>query len=90
MAFDLQGVIKQYEYLRDLAQTDRQASANGAAQSYATDLPSLINEVIRLSGLVVKGYELVIDIESELTHELDVINRRTAVAEWLESVRAED
>jgi hypothetical protein len=90
VAFDLDAIVQQYESLRDLADTDPQASANGAAMTYAATMPHLINEIIRLSALVGSGYEMMVDVDAELTHELKEINRRDAVAGWLEALRSAD
>ena len=87
MTLDLRPIAAQYEHLCNLSQSDNQAAANGAVMHYANEMPRLLNEAKRLQDLVSSAYGILTDIEADLTHELNEINRRTAVAEWLESVR---
>ena len=91
MTLDLQPIAAQYDHLCTLSQSesqsDNQAAANGAVMHYANEMPGLLNEAKRLQDLVSLAYGILTDIEADLTHELNEINRRTAVAEWLESVR---
>lgn len=88
--FDVDDFRAEYQRLSTLSQTDMQAAANGAVSHYAQNTPGIIEELVRLQALEVlvsEGYKILSDVESELTYELEKINRREEVADWLAKVR---
>lgn len=90
MTIDLNALTNQYNQLATLSQTNQQAAAEGACAAYAQNMQAILEELKYLlvrSTFVDDGYRLLADVESELTYELDQINRRKEVAEWLQNVR---
>lgn len=90
MTVDLNAITAEYNHLVALSQEDNAAAANGACVAYAQTMPLIIDEMtylLKRSASIDEGYRLLADIETELTYELDKINRRTEVAEWLRNVR---
>lgn len=92
MTIDVNALTNEYNRLATLSQSDQQAAANGACAAYAQNMPAILDELRLTAGggnaeRVATAYQLLSDIESELTYELEKINRRDQVSAFLQNVR---